>query len=80
MSESVYGTGITPGDFTIAGVTQTVMSVADVSGRTITLTLSAPITGSDTLTVSYTAGTPSITDALGNTLGNFGPQAVTNNL
>ena len=83
MSESVYGTGITPGDFTIAGVASspTVSAVADVSGRTITLTLSAAIAESDAApTVSYTAGTPSITDALGNTLGNFGPQAITNNL
>ena len=82
MSESVYGTDITADDFTIAGVTPapTVFAVASVSGRTIKLILSAPITGSDTLTVSYTAGTPSITDAFGNTLGNFGPQAITNNL
>ena len=82
MSEFVYGTDITAGDFTIAGVTPapTVFAVANVSGRTIKLILSAPITGSDTLTVSYTAGTPSITDAFGNTLGNFGPQTITNTL
>ena len=81
ISESVSGTGITPTDFTIDDVaTPTTVSTVDVSGSTITLTLSVPILDSDSPTVSYTAASSPISNAAGNTLAAFGPQSITNNL
>ena len=81
ISQSVSGTGITPTDFTIGGVaTPTTVSTVDISGNTITLTLSVPIIDSDSPTVSYTAASNPISNAAGNTLAAFGPQSVSNNL
>ena len=81
VSESVSGTGITAGDFTISSVaTAIVVSTVGVSGSTITLTLSVPIIGSDTPTVSYTAASNQISDAAGNALAAFGPLSISNGL
>jgi uncharacterized repeat protein (TIGR02059 family) len=42
-----------------------------VSGRTVTLTLLAPVPAGSTVTVSYRPGTPPLTDASGRTVGPF---------
>ena len=72
ISESVSGTGITPGDFGITSVaTAPTVSFVVVSGTTITLTLSGEIPEGD-LTLSYTADVNnSITDISSNTLASF---------
>ena len=87
MSESVYGADITSANFTVTGVTPapTVNAVSDVSGRTITLTLSGTaIASSHTdLKISYTytmPGTSPITDAAGLPLAPFDLQTITNNV
>ena len=82
ISESVSGTRITPGDFVIADVDSApVVSAVAVSGTTITLILSAPITESDDAPlVSYTPGTRRITDAATNQLASFNNQGITNTI
>ena len=80
MSENVYDSSVTAGDFTISGAASnpTVTSIS-VSESTITLTLSADMTGDDTLLVSYTRTSGNIKDLSANTLANFANQSVTNN-
>ena len=81
-TEPVYGTTITPADFTISDVATgaTVTAVELINGSsTITLTLSAPITESDTPLISYTPGTNRITDAAGNQLATFTEESITDN-
>ena len=67
------------GDFSVGGTSETVSSVA-VSGQTVTLTLSDDIHTSDTITVSYTAGTNPIRDQAENDAADLVDQAVTNNV
>ena len=80
-TEPVYGTAIAPTDFTISGVATATVTLIDlINGtNTITLTLSVPITGSDTPLVSYTPGTNRITDAAGNQLAAFSNKSITDN-
>ena len=66
-------------DFTIEGVTGATVSTVAVSGMTVTLTLSVTASPGDTVTVSYTAGTNPLQDAVGNDAANLATQAVTNN-
>ena len=82
LSEPIYGSNITPGDFTISDVaTSTTVTAVDISGSTITLTLSVGITDSDdTPLVSYVPGINTIADAAANQLVAFSNLAVTNNL
>ena len=81
ISESVSGTNVTPGDFTISGVTTpTIVSAVDITGSTITLTLSVAIISSDLPTLSYTATSGPISDAAGNALAAFSAQNITNSL
>ena len=83
ITEPIYGTAITPTDFTISDVatspTVTAIELID-NTNTITLTLSAPITDSDTPLTSYTPGTNRITDAAGNQLAAFSNESITDNI
>ena len=86
LSEPVLANGIvTPSDFVIAGVATgnpTVTGVTVTANTdTVTLTLSAPVSATDTaLLVSYTQGTNRIADAAANPLASFSNRAVTNTL
>ena len=83
-----YGTGemldssSTPavGDYTVTagGATVTVTAVAFLSDSVVTLTLAAAVTPGQTVTVSYTPGTPPLRDVLGNISGPFTDQPVEN--
>ena len=81
--EPVYGNStITPADFTISGVATgaNVTLIELVNGTsTITLTLSAQITGSDTPLISYTPGTNIVVDAAGNQLAAFSDKPISIN-
>ena len=58
MSERVFTSGITLADFQITGVASNpTITILDVSHNVITLTLSAPMSDSDTPLISYTANT-----------------------
>ena len=81
-TEPVYGTAITPADFTISGVTTfTTVTAIELIDNTdiITLTLSAQIIGSDNPLISYAPGTNRIADAAGNQLAAFSNEPVTDN-
>ena len=55
------------GDFTVTVMdTERPLNEVLVSGSTVTLTLDAPVTPGETVTVSYTAGTDPIQDTAGN--------------
>ena len=54
------------------------MSVVGISGSAVTLTLSAGLANSDTVTVSYTANVIPIQDLAGNDAASLVGQAVTN--
>ena len=67
------------GDFTVtaASSAQTVSSVS-MSETAVTLTLASAVAASQTVTVSYTAGTNPIQDLAGNDAANLANEAVTN--
>jgi hypothetical protein len=80
-------TGSTPatGDFAVAGTNATLSTVThvttSVANDTIRLTFDGaalPVTGIQTVTISYTAGVNPIQDAAGNNAANLSSQAVTN--
>jgi large repetitive protein len=79
--ESLANTAPAAGDFTVLKngnpVSVTGVSVNTVS-NTITLALGSTVVHSDTVTVSYTAGTNKTQDLAGNFATNFTNQAVTN--
>ena len=79
MSENVFDSSTTAGDFTISGgaTSPTVTSIS-ASESEITLNLSATVTGDDTLLVSYTRTSGNIKDLSLNTLNDFSNQSVTN--
>jgi len=60
-----------------SGVTRTISSVS-ISGTTVMLTLSAPLTSGQNVTVSYTGGSPALKDLAGNNAPTFSNQPVTN--
>ena len=64
--------------FTVSGMDRTVTDVA-ISGSAVTLTLSPAVTGGETVTVSYTAGTSPIQDSSDNAAVNLDNRDVTNN-
>ena len=53
-------------------------SAVDVAGAEVTLTLTTPARNGDTVTVSYTPGTPPLQDVVGNDAAAFNAQTVTN--
>lgn len=78
--DEALDTGSVPatGDFSIAGTSETVSSVA-VSGATVRLTMSGDIYILEVILASYTAGTNKIRDLAENNAANFTNEAVTNN-
>ena len=69
----------------VEGQERAIESNVDVSGRTVVLTLSTPVTQGDVITVSYTDPTNgddfnAIQDHGGNDAGSFEDQTVTNNV
>jgi len=82
MSETVEKNSPTAANFVISGASSspTVSSIS-ASGTSVTLILSAAVTSTNTLTVSYTRTSGDIRDVFGrNILANFANQAVTNTL
>ncbi len=79
--ESLDSTTPAPGDFSVAvnGSAVTPVSVAvDTAAKTVTLTLPAPVSGGDTVTVSYTPGADQTQDPAGNPAASLSTQAVNN--
>ena len=68
------------GDFMIGGVTSVSVNTVAISGMTVTLTLSAAVTSTDVVTVTYTApGTNPLQDVAGNDAADLTTRSVTNN-
>ena len=65
------------GDFTLGGTMPTVSEV-DISGRDVLLTLSAPVSSTDTVTVTYMPGTNPVQDEDGNDVAAFTDVSVLN--
>ena len=65
------------GDFTLGGTMPTVSEV-DISGRDVLLTLSAPVSSTDVVTVTYMPGTNPVQDEDGNDVAAFTDVSVLN--
>jgi hypothetical protein len=68
------------GDFApqVNGSPRSVSNVS-VSGSSVTLTLASPVISTDSVTLSYTAGSNPVQDVAGNDAANYSGAAVTNN-
>lgn len=67
------------GDYTVSvNGSPVALSAISILGTVVTLTLSSPVTDTDTVTLTYNPGATPVQDAVGNTAASFTGQSVTN--